>query len=63
MTSEEKRKQNLEAMKNSQPKKRVQPDPFTTNRTLFNPESGDLYITITDKNGRISRKVINLLSD
>jgi len=50
-------------MKNSQPKKRVQPDPFTTNRTLFNPESGDLYITITDKNGRIRRQVINLLSD
>jgi hypothetical protein len=50
-------------MKNSKPKKRVQPDPFTTNRTLFNPESGDLYITITDKNGRIRRQVINLLSD
>jgi hypothetical protein len=62
MTSEEKRKKDLEAMKNSKPK-RVQPDPFITNRTLFNPESGDLYITITDKNGRISRKVINLLSD
>jgi hypothetical protein len=49
-------------MKNSKPK-RAQPDPFATNKTLFNPESGDLYITTTDKNGRIRRRVINLLSD
>ncbi len=50
-------------MKNSEPKKRVQPDPLTTNKKMFNPSTGDLYITITDKNGRIRRQVINLLSD
>lgn len=63
MTSEEKRKRDLEAMRNLEQKKRVQPDPLATNKTMFNPSTGDLYITTTDKNGRIRRQVINLLSD
>lgn len=50
-------------MKLSKVVKRVQPDPFNTHRTLFNPSSGDLYITTTDKNGRIRRQVINLLGE
>ena len=63
MTSEEKRKKDLEAMKLSKAPKRVQPDPYNTHKTLFNPSNGDLYITITDKHGRIRRQVINLLGD
>ncbi len=38
-------------------------DPYSTNRTLYNPASGDLYVTITDSNGNVRRKVFNLLSD
>ncbi len=50
-------------MKLSKAPKRVQPDPYNTHKTLFNPSNGDLYITITDKHGRIRRQVINLLGD
>lgn len=50
-------------MKLSKVEKRVQPDPYTTDKTLFNPSNGDLYITITDKNGRIRRQVINLFGE
>ncbi len=50
-------------MKLLKTQKRVQPDPYNTHKTLFNPANGDLYITITDKHGRIRRQVINLLGE
>lgn len=41
---------------------RVQPDPFATHRKLYNPSTGDLYITTTNEKGVVRRSVINLLS-
>lgn len=40
-----------------------QPDPYQSNKTLYNPTTGDLYITSIDDTGRVRRNVINLLSD
>lgn len=64
MTSKDKIKKDLEQLKSIEAKnKKVQPDPYNTHKTLYNPASGDLYISITDKNGVVRRKVINLLGD
>ena len=40
-----------------------QPDPYIDKRTLYNPATGDLYISTSDINGNIRRKVINLLGE
>lgn len=40
-----------------------QPDPYSDRRTLYNPATGDLYISVSDVNGNIRRKVINLLGE
>lgn len=50
-------------MKSLKKEVKKQADPFQTNKTLYNPTTGDLYITITDKNGNVRRNVINLLND
>lgn len=55
MTSEEKIKQQREQLK-----KEIS-NPLGSNRKLYNPTTGDLYITTTDKNGFVKRSVINLL--
>lgn len=56
MTKEEKLKQQREELKEELS------NPMGSNRKLYNPSTGDLYITTTDKNGKIRRSVINLLS-
>jgi hypothetical protein len=56
MTKEEKLKQQREELKQELS------DPLSSNRKLYNPSTGDLYITTADKQGRIRRSVINLLS-
>ena len=56
MTQEEKLKQQREELKQELS------NPIMSNRKLYNPSTGDLYITTTDKNGKIRRSVINLLS-
>ena len=38
-------------------------DPYSTDRTLYNPTNGDLYVTIREKNGRIRRTVVNLMGE
>ena len=38
-------------------------DPYSTDRTLYNPTTGDLYVTIREKNGKIRRTVVNLMGD
>lgn len=48
-------------IQNQQAGRRI--DPFETERTLYNPVSGDLYISVTDKEGRVSRRTFNLLSN
>ena len=42
---------------------RIQPDPYVDRRTLYNPATGDLYVSVSDINGNIRRKVINLLGE
>ena len=56
MTSEEKIKQQREELK------KELSNPVGSRRKLYNPSTGDLYITTTDKNGQVRRSVINLLS-
>lgn len=64
MISKDKLKKELEQLKSKDTKsKKVQPDPYNTHKTLYNPANGDLYISVTDKNGNVRRKVINLLAD
>jgi hypothetical protein len=43
--------------------RKSQLDPYLTTRTLYNPTNGDLYVSVSDKNGNIRRKVINLLGE
>ena len=38
-------------------------DPYSTDRTLYNPTNGDLYITVRQANGKIRRTVVNLIGD
>lgn len=56
-------KEELEKLDKELTKKREQPDPYTTHKKLYNPSTGDLYITVTDKNGVIRRQVINLMGE
>jgi len=56
MTKEEKIKQQREELKQELS------DPIRSNKRLYNPQTGDLYITTTDKNGRVRRSIVNLLS-
>lgn len=63
MRKDEKIKLQQELQNKERKEKVKQPDPYTTNRTLYNPTTGDLYITISDENGNVRRNVINLLSD
>lgn len=56
MTKEEKLKQQREELKEELS------NPMGSNKKLYNPSTGDLYITTTDKQGRTRRSVINLLS-
>lgn len=56
-------KEELDKLDKELTKKREQPDPYTTHKRLYNPSTGDLYITVTDKNGAIRRQVINLFGD
>lgn len=56
-------KEELDKINQQIKEKRYQPDPYSTHKTLYNPSNGDLYISVTDKNGNIRRKVVNLLGD
>ena len=60
---EDKNKEELDKINKQISKKREQPDPYTTNKKLYNPSTGDLYITVTDKNGNTRRQVINLMGE
>jgi hypothetical protein len=60
---EEQNEKELDKLNTQLSKKREQPDPYNTNKKLYNPSTGDLYITITDKNGNTRRQVINLMGD
>lgn len=57
MTKEEK----IQLQKREELKQELS-DPIRSNRKLYNPSTGDLYITTSDTQGRIRRSVINLLS-
>ena len=63
MTSNKKPKIDLEAIKRGKAEKREQVDPFGTNKTRFDPTTGDLYISTMNKNGIIRRQVVNLFGD
>lgn len=60
---EDKNKKELDKINQQISKKREQPDPYKTHKTLYNPSTGDLYISVTDKNGNVRRQVVNLLGD
>lgn len=62
MELEPKQKKDLEKIKKGLAS-RAQPDPYSDRRTLYNPMNGDLYISVSDVNGNIRRKVINLLGE
>jgi hypothetical protein len=64
MDLDQKQKEELERLeKEIQEKKFDRKDPYSTHRTLYNPQNGDMYITVTDSNGNVKRKVFNLLGD
>jgi hypothetical protein len=63
MDLEKKQFEDLEKIKKGLVSKRTQPDPYQSNRTLYNPTNGDLYISVVDKNGILRRKIINLLGE
>jgi hypothetical protein len=63
MDLEKKQLEDLEKIDKGLVDKRIQPDPYTTTKTLYNPSTGDLYVSVADKNGNIRRKVINLLGE
>ena len=62
MEIEPRQKSDLEKIKKGLVSK-SQPDPYSDRRTLYNPSTGDLYISVSDVNGNIRRKVINLLGE
>lgn len=62
MELEPNQKNDLEKIKRGLASK-TQPDPYSDRRTLYNPATGDLYISVSDVNGNIRRKVINLLGE
>lgn len=64
MTFDEKQNEELNKLQNALVSQSFdRKDPYSTNRTLYNPTNGDLYVTITDINGNTRRQVFNLLSD
>jgi hypothetical protein len=64
MELDPKQKEELEKLeKGIQEKKFDRKDPYSTNRTLYNPQNGDMYVTVTDSNGNIKRKVFNLFGE
>jgi hypothetical protein len=63
MELEKKQLEDLKKIEDGVVERKFQPDPYLTNRTLYNPTNGDLYITVSDKNGNIRRKIINLLGE
>lgn len=63
MELEPKQLEDLDKIEKGLVSKRTQPDPYSTNRTMYNPSTGDLYISVTDKGGNIRRKVVNLLGE
>jgi len=66
MNFEQKQKEELERLENALASQSLHydiKDPYSTDRTLYNPTNGDLYVTIIDKNGRARRTVVNLMGD
>jgi hypothetical protein len=63
MDLEKKQLEDLKKIEDGIVERKSQPDPYTSNRTLYNPTNGDLYVSVSDKNGNIRRKVINLLGE
>lgn len=66
MNFDQKQREELEKLNNSLASQSLQydvKDPYSTDRTLYNPTTGDLYITIREKNGKIRRTVVNLMGD
>jgi len=63
MEEPNKNKEELDKINKEISKKREQPNPYNTNKTLYNPSTGDLYISVTDKNGNVRRQVVNLLGE
>lgn len=60
---DKKTKEQLDKINKEISKKREQPDPYATHKKLYNPSTGDLYISVTDKNGNVRRQVVNLMGD
>jgi hypothetical protein len=63
MDLEKKQLEDLEKIQKGLATKRNQLDPYSTQKTLYNPSTGDLYVSVVDKNGNIRRKIINLLGE
>jgi hypothetical protein len=66
MNFEQKQKEELEKLENALTSQSLHydpKDPYSTDKTLYNPTTGDLYVTIREKNGRIRRTVVNLMGD
>lgn len=63
MELEDTQRQDLEKINKGLVERKHQPDPYVDKRTLYNPATGDLYISVSDINGNVRRKVINLLGE
>lgn len=66
MNFDQKQIEELEKLNNTLASQSLQyepKDPYSTDRTLYNPTTGDLYVTIREKNGKIRRTVVNLMGD
>lgn len=66
MNFDQKQREELEKLNNALASQSLQydvRDPYSTDRTLYNPTTGDLYVTIREKNGRIRRTVVNLMGE
>jgi hypothetical protein len=66
MNFDQKQREELEKLNNALASQSLQydaKDPYSTDRTLYNPTTGDLYVTIREKNGRIRRTVVNLMGE
>lgn len=61
--TEKEQKDELEKLNKQISTKREQPDPYATHKKLYNPSTGDMYISVTDKNGNVRRQVINLMGE
>ena len=66
MNFDQKQIEELEKLNNTLASQSLQyepKDPYSTDRTLYNPTKGDLFVTIKEKNGKIRRTVVNLMGD